>query len=264
MEGKVALVTGSSGGLGSGICEAFAREGADCTVVYNSDRGGGQDTVNLVERLGRRSLLLQADVSKEDQVQAMVDSVLHTFGRLDIVVANAGLGMAKHLLETRLEDFEKLVRTNLFGTYLTVRIGAQAMSSQGSGKIITMSSVHGLGGAHYCSLYEATKAGILNFTRGVAFDLSDYNIQVNCIAPGAVPVPKDPPPAKDSALYQAWMEFTPLSRFGRPKDVAGAAVFLASSDSDWITGQVIVVDGGITAGHLIPSFKVYGNKPRMG
>ena len=263
LKDKVALVTGSSGGLGTGICRAFAAEGADCVVNYHSDRAGGQETADLVERLGRRSLLVQADISREDQVQAMVDAALERFGRLDVVVANAGYGLAKPLLETRVEEFEKLVRTNLIGTYLTVRIGAQAMKSQGSGKIITMSSVHGLGGTHYCSLYEATKAGILNFTRGAAFDLGEYNIQVNCIAPGAVPVPKDPPPDKDGALYKAWMQYTPLSRFGTPADVAGAAVFLACSDSDWITGQVIVVDGGITAGHLIPSFKYYGAKPRM-
>ena len=263
LKDKVALVTGSSGGLGTGICRAFAAEGADCVVNYHSDRAGGQETADLVERLGRRSLLVQADISREDQVQAMVDAALERFGRLDVVVANAGYGLAKPLLETRVEEFEKLVRTNLIGTYLTVRIGAQAMKTQGSGKIITMSSVHGLGGTHYCSLYEATKAGILNFTRGAAFDLGDYNIQVNCIAPGAVPVPKDPPPDKDGPLYAAWMQYTPLSRFGTPADVAAAAVFLACSDSDWITGQVIVVDGGITAGHLIPSFKYYGAKPRM-
>lgn len=263
LKDKVALVTGSSGGLGTGICRAFAAEGADCVVNYHSDRAGGQETADLVESLGRRSLLVQADISREDQVQAMVDAALERFGRLDVVVANAGYGMAKPLLETRVEEFEKLVRTNLIGTYLTVRIGAQAMKSQGGGKIITMSSVHGLGGTHYCSLYEATKAGILNFTRGAAFDLGDYNIQVNCIAPGAVPVPKDPPPDKDGPLYAAWMQYTPLSRFGTPEDVGAAAVFLACSDSDWITGQVIVVDGGITAGHLIPSFKYYGAKPRM-
>ena len=195
LKDKVALVTGSSGGLGTGICRAFAAEGSDCVVNYHSDRAGGQETADLVESLGRKSLLVRADISREDQVQDMVDAALERFGSLDIVVANAGYGMAKPLLETRVEEFEKLVRTNLIGTYLTVRIGAQAMKSQGGGgKIITMSSIHGLGGTHYCSLYEATKAGILNFTRGAAFNLGDYGIQINCIAPGVVPVPKDPPP----------------------------------------------------------------------
>ncbi len=137
------------------------------------------------------------------------------------------------------------------------------MAGRGGGKIVTMSSVHGLGGTHQGSLYEATKAGIINFTRGAAFDLSEWNIQINCIAPGAVPVPKDPPPAADSALYKAWMQYTPLGRFGTPHDVARTAVFLASPDTDWITGQVISVDGGITAGPLIPSFNHYGPKPKM-
>ena len=159
LKDKVALVTGSSGGLGTGICRAFAAEGADCVVNYHSDRAGGQETADLVESLGRQSLLVQADISREDQVQAMVDAALERFGRLDIVVANAGYGLAKPLLETRVEEFEKLVRTNLIGTYLTVRIGAQAMKSQGSGKIITMSSVHGLGGTHYCSPLRSHQGG---------------------------------------------------------------------------------------------------------
>jgi 3-oxoacyl-[acyl-carrier protein] reductase len=264
LKDKVALVTGASGGLGGAICEAFAQEGAHCLVVFRSDREEAEKTAAKVRALGGRAEIHGADVSDEAQVQEMVAATEKTFGRLDIVVANAGLGMAKPLLETTLADFEKLLRTNLIGTYLTVRHGAQLMAQQkGGGKIITMASVHGLGGTHGCSLYAASKAGIINFTRGAAFDLAEFNIQVNAIAPGAVPVPKDPPPEEGSELHEAWMRYTPLGRFGKPQDVARTAVFLASSDSDWITGQVIGVDGGITAGPLIPSFKHYGPKPKM-
>lgn len=263
LENKVALVTGASGGLGAGICRAFSREGADTVVAYHAGSQTAAETAAAVEQMGRRALLVQADVGNETDVKAMVAAAMETFGRLDIVVANAGIGLNKHLLETTLEEFENLVRTNLIGTYLTVRHGAATMLTRKSGKIITMSSVHGLGGTHWCSLYEATKAGIANFTRGAAFDLADYNIQVNAIAPGAVPVPNDPPPEKGSLLHEAWMQYTPCGRFGTPADIAAGAVYLASSDSDWVTGQVLSIDGGITAGPLLPSFKHYGPKPKM-
>jgi len=260
---RVALVTGASGGLGGAICEAFAREGADCVVAYRSDRAEAERTAAKVRAAGRRAELVAADVGDETAVRALTAAAEQSFGRIDILVANAGFGTCKTLLETTLEDFEKLIRTNLIGTYLTVRHGAAVMARRRRGKIITVSSIHGLGGTHYCSLYEATKAGIINFTRGAAFDLAEHNIQVNCIAPGAVPVPKDPPPAEGSELYRAWMQYTPLGRFGTPEDVAGVAVFLASSASDWMTGQVISIDGGISAGPIMPSFKHYGAKPKM-
>ena len=263
LHNKVALVTGASGGLGGGICERFAREGADCVIVYHSDRSGAEATASVVEGLERRAVVCQADVGDERQVKSMVKTALDTFGRLDILVANAGLGQGKPLMETTVADFESLIRVNLIGTYLTVRYGAEPMVQQGHGKIITMSSVHGLGGTYWTCLYEATKAGIINFTRGAAFDLSDFNIQINSLAPGAVPVPKDPPPAKESTLYQAWMQYTPCGRFGTPSDIAAGAVYLASADSDWVTGQVLSIDGGITAGPLIPAFKHYGPKPQM-
>ena len=263
LENKVALVTGASGGLGAGICLAFAREGAHAAINYHTNRDGADETAAAVDKLGRKSLVVHADISKQADVLSMVQQTVETFGQLDILVANAGFGSSKHLMETTLDDFEKLIRVNLIGTYLTVRYGAEPMVEQKSGKIITMSSVHGLGGTHWVCLYEATKAGIANFTRGAAFDLAEHNIQINAIAPGAVPVPNDPPPDEESSMYKAWMQYTPLGRFGTPADIAAGAVYLASSDSDWVTGQVLSIDGGITAGPLIPSFVHYGGKPKM-
>ncbi len=262
LKDKVAMVTGASGGLGGGICEAFARDGADCVVAYHSDKATAEQTAAAVEHLGRKAVLCRVDTRDEAQVKAMVQAALDAFGGLDIVVANAGKGIGAPLMETTLADFESLIRTNLIGTYLTVRHGAEPMVARKRGKIITMSSVHGLGGSYGSCLYEATKAGIANFTRGAAFDLAEYNIQINAIAPGAVPVPKDPPPPVDSPAHKAWMQFTPCGRFGTPADVAAAAVYLASSDSDWVTGQVLSVDGGITAGHLIPPQNIYGGKKK--
>ncbi len=263
LKNKIALVTGGSGGLGAGICAAFAREGADCVVGYHQDRDGAEATAAAVRAQGREALVCQVDTGVEADVRRMIDAALAKFSRLDIVVANAGLGRCQPLMETTLQDFEALIRVNLIGTYLTVRYGAEPLVQQRAGKIITLSSIHGLGGSHWVSLYEATKAGVINFTRGAAYDLAEYNIQINAIAPGAVPVPKDPPPPVDSALHAAWMQQTPCRRFGTPADVAAGAVYLASSDSDWVTGQVLSIDGGVSAGLAIPSFRDFGSKPKM-
>ncbi len=149
LKDKVALVTGASGGLGQGICEEFAREGADCIVVYHRDKAEGENTARKVQELGRRAELVQADTGNELQVKAMIGAAERAFGRLDIVVANAGIGGgSKPLLETSLADFERVIQTNLIGTYLTVRYGAELMAKRRSGKVITMSSVHGIGATH--------------------------------------------------------------------------------------------------------------------
>ena len=265
IEGKVALVTGGSGGLGGAICREFAAEGADCVVVYRSDLAGAEATAAQVEAAGRRSLVVQAEVTDESAVAAAVAACRERFGRLDIAVAVAGMGgRLQPLLELELDEFERVQRTNVVGTYLTVRHTALLMRESGAGKIITMSSVHGVSGTHYAAAYEASKGAIIAFTRGAAFDLAEHNIQINAIAPGAVPVPNDPAPDEDSELHRAWMQFTPLGRWGTPGDIARAAVYLGSADSDWVTGQVLHVDGGISAGRLLPSFKHYGHKPNMG
>ena len=148
LKDKVALITGASGGLGSAICEEFAREGADCLVVYRSDKVQAEETASRVRSQGRRAQVIKADVSKEGDVRKMFEVVNQVFNRLDILVANAGMGISKALLDSTLGDFEQMIRTNLIGTYLTVREGGQLMRLQKAGKIITMSSVHGLGGTY--------------------------------------------------------------------------------------------------------------------
>ena len=261
---KVALVTGASGGLGGAICREFAAEGADCVVAYRGDAEGAERTAQAVRDAGRQAEVVRADVAREEEVLAAVAKAEACFGRLDIAAAVAGVGGAlKPLLEFGAEEFERVTRINVTGTYLTVRHAAALMARTGGGKIITMSSIHGVSGTHYAAPYQASKAAIIGFTRGAAFDLAEHGIQINAIAPGAVPVPNDPPPDEGSALYEAWMRYTPLGRWGLPSDIARAAVYLASRDADWVTGQVLHVDGGISAGRLLPSFKHYGAKPRM-
>ena len=261
---KVALVTGASGGLGGAICREFAAEGADSIVVYRGDADGAERTAAAVRAAGRRAEVVRADVGCDAEVAAAVAAAEERFGRLDVAAAVAGIGGAlKPLLDFGAEEFERVSRVNVTGTFLTVRHAAALMARTGGGAIITMSSIHGVSGTHYAAPYEATKAAIIGFTRGAAFDLAEHGIRVNAIAPGAVPVPNDPPPEEGSALRAAWMRYTPLGRFGTPRDIARAAVYLASSDAEWVTGQVLHVDGGISAGRLLPSFKHYGAKPRM-
>lgn len=252
---KVAVVTGASGGLGGGMCRAFAAEGADCLVAYHRDREAAEETAEAVREAGRRAEVLQVDVSSEEAVVEMVRKTLEVFGRLDIAVANSGIGIRVPFIKTTSKQFDKVLAVNLRGTYLTMRHAAEPMAEAGGGKLITIASIHGIGGAHLFSLYAATKAGIIGLTKGAAFDLADQNIQVNCIAPGAVPVPREGEIDHDSPLARAWYAQMPANRMGRPSEIGAGAVYLASTDSDWITGQVLAIDGGATAGMAIPSMK---------
>ena len=254
---KAAVVTGASGGLGKGICVAFAREGADCLVTYCKNREGAEATAAAVRELGRRAEIFQVDVADERQVRAMIQAGLDAFGRLDIAVANAGLGVRVPFIDSTPEQFDHVVATNLRGTYLTLRYAAEPMVKTGGGKLITISSIHGLGGSHLFSLYAATKAGIIGLTRGAAFDLADDNIQVNCVAPGAVPVPREGDFDHKGPIAQAWYDHMPMNRMGRLNDVGAGAVYLASSDSDWVTGQVLAIDGGASAGRTVPDMRSY-------
>jgi 3-oxoacyl-[acyl-carrier protein] reductase len=256
---KVAVVTGASGGLGGGICGAFAREGADCLVAYYKNREGAEATAAAVCELGRRAEIFQVDVADEGQVRAMIQAALDAFGRLDIAVANAGIGVRVPFMQSTPEQFDQVVATNLRGAYLTLRYAAEPMVKAGGGKLITISSIHGLGGSHLFSLYAATKAGIIGLTRGTAFDLADDNIQVNCVAPGAVPVARDGEFDHNSPTARAWYDHTPMNRMGRLSDVAAGAVYLASSDSDWVTGQVLAIDGGASAGRSIPNMRSFSS-----
>ena len=250
---KVAIVPGGSGGRGGGICAAFAAEGADCLVAYHHDHAGAEATAKVVRDAGRRAEVMQVDVSNEEAVVAMVQRTTEVFGRLDIAVANAGIGVRVPFLETTSSQFDKLVAVNLRGTYLTLRHGAESMAKAGGGKLITISSIHGMAGAHLFALYAATKAGIIGLTKGAAFDLAEKNIQVNCIAPGAVPVVKEGDFDPESPLAKAWFKQMPANRMGRVSEIGAGAVYLASDDSDWTTGQVLAIDGGATAGMSIPN-----------
>jgi glucose 1-dehydrogenase len=245
LEGKVALITGSDSGIGQAIAEAFAREGADIVVNYRRDQAGAEETARRVKAAGRRAIVVQADVGMPEQVQQMFDTLLKEFGKIDIMVNNAAHGGGYHLADLSFEEWERVIRTNIHGSFLCSKLAAADMVQRGQGgKIIMISSVHeeapGVGGIPY----HVSKGGIRNLTRALALDLAPYKINVNDIAPGMIAsggnlkVFADP---EERARREA---LVPWGRAGEPSDIANMAVFLASDASDYCTGSTFFVDGG--------------------
>ena len=245
--GKVALVTGASRGIGREISLKFAEEGAKVAINYNkSEREAKKLEEDIISKgSGMEAFAIRADVSLSKEIEDMVAEVLQKFGRIDILVNNAGLLITKDFFDLSEEEWDLVIDTNLKGPYMCCKEVARVMLKQTTrGKIINISSVSGLTG-HLSALtfshYAASKAGLVGLTRSLAVRLGP-NINVNAIAPGVVETELASffTPEKKVKL----LDETPLKRFGTPKDIAGAALFLASDESDWITGEVLTVAGG--------------------
>lgn len=241
---KIAIVTGGGRGIGRAIVDAFAREGARVAIAeINSELGAA--AAAAVEQLGRSALFVPTDVSLKHEIDDMVAHVIHRWGRIDILVNNAGIHETSPFLEVSEELFNRTINTNLKGQFFCAQAAAGQMVKQGHGKIINISSVSETiadpGASHYC----VGKGGTRMLTRSAAVELAKFNIQVNSISPGTIKT--------DLAWYETpealqYLEkFVPVGRFALPREVAGAAVFLASNESDYITGTTIVIDGGLTA-----------------
>ena len=250
LKDKVALVTGSSRGIGRGIALAFAREGADVVVncVIRVDKA--TEVLQEIESMGRRAIVFRADVSKRSEVDEMVNSALQTFGRIDILVNNAGIVRRLDMLETTEEDWDRVMNVNVKGVFNCTQVVARHMVERRSGKIINTSSVVGFGTAmlrHF--VYPVSKAAVFNLTRRAAFELGKYGINVNSIAPGMTITDIMYEDRTEEEVASYIEEKTKASALGKactPQDIANAAVFLASDESNLITGQIIVVDGGRT------------------
>ncbi len=243
LEGKTALVTGASRGIGRGIAEAFAREGASVAINYCGSEDKAMETKALVESFGVRAMVCRCDVGDFAQTEQMMKDVIREFGRLDILVNNAGITRDNLILRMKEEEYDQVLDTNLKGSFLTIRHGARQMVKQRAGRIINISSVSGLLGNGGQSNYSASKAGIIGLTKAVARELAGRGITVNAIAPGYISTEMTsvlPQKAQEALLGQI-----PLGRAGEPEDVAQAAVFLASDMAAYITGQVLSVDGGM-------------------
>jgi len=230
-------------------------------------------TAAAVRAAGTKALVVHCDTTSEEQVKAMFTKAEAELGGVDLMVAVAGIGKMAPFLDTTVGEFEAVHNVNVKGTYLCIREAGAAMKRGGrAGSIITLTSVHGLGGTHYNAIYGSSKQAVIGLTKGAAFDLAKDNIRCNAVAPGAVPVPNDPCPTSryppkdekdgNTQMTDAWMLYTPMSRWGYPEDIGRACVFLASDDAAFMTGQVLAVDGGISAGIKIPSFADFPSNHR--
>jgi NAD(P)-dependent dehydrogenase (short-subunit alcohol dehydrogenase family) len=255
LEGKVAVVTGAGSGIGRAVALAFAGEGARVVVGDCRQDGEGEATVTAIRAAGGEAIYVDADVSVEDQVKRLIQTAVDTFGRLDVLVNNAGILVAKPLQELTEEDFDRVTSVNQKGTFFGTKHAVAAMIAAGGGSIINTSSIAADHGQHGSFVYGATKGAILSMTRVAAAELAEFNIRVNAVQPGVIETGilssagVDVPAAGVERIERE----TPLGhRRGLPEDCAPLYVFLASDESAFITGQKLAVDGGISAdSHVI-------------
>jgi glucose 1-dehydrogenase len=252
LDGRHAIITGASSGIGKACAIRIAQEGGDVCVNYYSDKEApdAQGVVEAVEKAGRRGLAVQADVGSEDDVKRMVEQVRDQLGAVDILVNNAGIENQVPTMEMSLQDWERVLRTNLTGAFLCMRECAKLMK-EGGGAIINMSSVHQFipwpGFAHYC----ASKGGMKLLSETAAREWAPHKIRVINVAPGAIATPINNFVLDDPEAKHAVEEEIPLGRFGQPEEIAAAVAWAASDQAAYMTGNTLVVDGGMA---LYPKF----------
>jgi NAD(P)-dependent dehydrogenase (short-subunit alcohol dehydrogenase family) len=244
LKGQIALVTGGARSIGRAIAVGLAREGADVAMMYVNNREAAQEAVREIEALGRRALAVKADVAKKADVQAAVAEVERQLGAIDVLVCNAGVQKRIFFLDLQENDWDWIVDTNLKGCYLVGQAVAARMKEQGRGKIINVSSEAAGFPAQRMTAYCVSKAGVSMLTKCMALELAQYGIRVNALAPGLTRTDLNRKDLEDEAFYKMRVARIPLGRVMDPQDLVGAAVFLASPDSDSMTGQTLQVDGG--------------------
>lgn len=246
LKDKIAIVTGGQTGLGRTTARCFAKEGAH-VVIADLIFDGAQKLAKEIEAMGQRALPVRTDVTKPDDVREMVEKTIEKFGRIDILMNNAGMVIRKTLLEHTLEDWNRILTLNLTGIFLCTKEVVPHMVKQGGGKVINMASVGGMLGYQYPS-YAATKAGVINLTRALVHELAPKNINVNCICPGMNVTSINEPILKaHPEIYEKIAKRIPAGRWGRGEgeEVGLAAVWLASEESSYCYGIELVVDGGL-------------------
>lgn len=247
LAGKVALITGSDSGIGQATAIEFAKEGAEIVVHFLQDADGAEETRTAVTAEGGKAIVVQADVSDENQVASMFDQAVDTFGSIDILMNNAGVDASgTPVAELSTKVWDRAIRTNVYGYFFCCRRFAQLrLAAGGGGKIINVSSVHADNPNPGGSDYDCSKGAIRMLTRTLALELAPHNINVNSLAPGMVLTPFNQPAIDDPKLLEEQVQSIPMKRAAQPAEIARLAVFLASSDADYVTGASYVMDGGL-------------------
>jgi len=246
LEGKVALVTGSSQGIGQSIAVRLAEEGADIIIDYRSHPDGAKETQSKVEATGRKGYIIQADLGVVSDVRRLIADGIQHFGKLDILVNNAGIEKNADFWNVTETDYDNVINVNLKGVFFaTQAIVQHLIETKRTGKIINISSVHEeLPFPHFTS-YCASKGGVKMMMRNLAIELGPLGITINNVAPGAIETPINTKLLNDPEKLGALLQNIPLGRLGKPEDVASIVAFLASSDADYVTGTTLFVDGGL-------------------
>ena len=247
LEGKVAAVTGGDQGIGRGIVERFAQEGADIALCYRKNKAGADEVAAAVRKLGRKAAAIQCDVAVVADGQRFIAEAVKQLGRVDILVNNAGIEHQSNFWDVSERDYDAILNVNLKGVFfITQTFVKHRMQVKSGGKVINISSVHEdlpfPGYASYC----ASKGGLKMLTRNLGIELAPLNIMVNAIAPGAIETPINKELMEDKPRLNALLQNIPLRRLGTPEDVAAIAAFLAAPESDYVTGTTYFVDGGLT------------------
>lgn len=241
---KVVIITGSRRGIGKGIAEKFAESGVNI-IITDIDLTESQKTANEISnKYNVKTKAIKCDVSNKKQINNLIKKTIKYFGKIDILVNNAGIFFQKSFLDHTEKDWDKIININLKGVFLCSQAVAKEMTKQNYGKIINIASIAGIIGYPNASAYCASKAGIINLTKELSIELASNNINVNCVAPGVIETEMTKNMLSDKKTKKQILKQIPLKRTGQPKDIANAVYFLANNDSDYITGQTLVVDGG--------------------
>ena len=241
LKGKTAIVTGGSRGIGAAICKRFAEQGANIALLYAGNTQKAEETKAALLEMGVKAEAYQCNVADAEQVAAVCKQIIKDFGGADILVNNAGITKDKLVPMMKVPDFDSVVDTNLKGAFYMIKQLYPVFMKQKSGKIINISSVSGLMGNPGQTNYSASKAGLIGLTKSVAKELASRNVNCNAIAPGFVATDM----TKNLSENNALVDHIPMKRFAQPEDIANLALFLASDQSDYITGEVIRIDGGL-------------------
>lgn len=243
LEGKVAIITGASRGIGSGIAKVFAENGANVAFTYSSSVESAMALENELSSLGIKAKGYKSNAADFNEAQKLIDDVMAEFGTIDVLINNAGITKDNLLMRMSEEDFDKVIEINLKSVFNMIKAVQKVMLKNRKGSIVNMSSVVGVKGNAGQANYAASKAGMIGFTKSIALELGSRNIRCNAIAPGFIETEMT---AKlNDEVVQGWRDSIPLKRGGTPEDVANACLYLASDLSAYVTGQVLNVDGGM-------------------